>query len=127
MSALGERGRLDKWLWSVRVFKTRALATEACRAGNIDVNGLAAKPARDAHVQDTVAVRQGIIVRTLRVLGVPAARVGAKLVPAFCEELTPASEFEKARIHRLQQVQGRDKGSGRPTKRDRRLIERFFG
>ncbi len=118
--------RLDKWLWAVRLFKTRALATDACRAGNVEVNGQPAKPAREVRVQDLIEVQQGIITRTLRVRAVPLARMGAPRVQEFCEDLTPAGEFEKARIHRLQQVMAREKGSGRPTKRDRRLMDQLF-
>ena len=118
--------RLDKWLWAVRVFKARALATEACRAGHVAVNDLPAKPARDVRAGETVTVRQGIITRTLRVIGVPPSRVGAKLVTEFCTDLTPAEEFEKARVHRVQQVLAGGVGGGRPTKRDRRAIERLF-
>ena len=118
--------RLDKWLWGVRIFKTRALATDACRAGSVTINDLNAKPAREVHAGETVIVRQGLVTRTLRVLAVPPSRVGAKLVAEFCADLTPAEEFEKARVHRLQQVLAREKGSGRPTKRDRRQLDRFF-
>ncbi len=118
--------RLDKWLWAVRIFKTRSLATDACRAGSVAVNELAAKPARDVRAGELVTVRQGVILRTLRVLGVPASRVGAKLVANFCEDLTPPAEFEKARAQRVQHLLEREKGSGRPTKRDRRLIDRFL-
>jgi len=73
-----------------------------------------------------VTVRQGIITRTLQVVAVPRSRVGAKLVADYCLELTPPAEFEKARAHRVQQMLARDKGSGRPTKRDRRLLDRLF-
>lgn len=118
--------RLDKWLWAVRLYKSRALATDACRAGSVAVNGLTAKPGRDVRVGELVEVRQGLITRTLRVVGVPRSRVGAKLVAEHCTDLTPESEFAKARMHRLQQTLARDKGSGRPTKRDRRLLDRLF-
>ena len=118
--------RLDKWLWAVRLFKSRALATEACRAGSVTINDLVAKPGREVRVGELVLVRQGIITRTLRVLGVLRSRVGAKLVAEFCTDLTPAAEFERARLHRLQQGLAREKGSGRPTKRDRRLLDQLF-
>lgn len=118
--------RLDKWLWAVRIFKTRSLATDACRAGSVAVNDLAAKPARDVRAGELVTVRQGVILRTLRVLGVPSSRVGAKLVAEFCTDLTPPAEYEKAREQRVQHLLEREKGSGRPTKRDRRLIDRFL-
>lgn len=119
--------RLDKWLWAVRVFRTRALATNACRAGTVEVSGLAAKPAREVHPGELVQVRQGLVLRTLRVVGVPRSRVGASLVAQYCVELTPPEEFEKAREQRLQHWLARDRGSGRPTKRDRRAIDQLLG
>ena len=119
-------GRLDKWLWAVRVFKTRALATDACRAGSVTVNELPAKPGRDVRAGELVAVRQGLFTRTLRVVGVPRSRVGAKLLAEYCADLTPPEEFEKLRERSVQQVLAREKGSGRPTKRDRRLMDRVF-
>ncbi len=118
--------RIDKWLWTVRVFKTRVDATEACRAGAVEIAALAVKPSREVRSGDMISVRQGVVTRTLRVVGSPRARVGAKLVPDYCEELTPPAEFEKAREQRIQHVLAREQGSGRPTKRDRREIERFF-
>jgi ribosome-associated heat shock protein Hsp15 len=119
--------RLDRWLWAVRLFKTRALATDAIRAGSVEVNERPAKPAREVRAGETVTVKQGLILRTLRVVGTPESRVGAKLVPEYCTDLTPESEYAKAREHRLQHVLSRDKGSGRPTKRERREVDRFFG
>ena len=118
--------RLDKWLWAVRVFKTRSLATDACRAGSVQINEQPAKPARDVRLGEQIVVRQGLITRTLRVVGMPVSRVGAKLVPDYCADLTPEAEFEKARSQPLQQLLAREKGSGRPTKRDRRLLDRLL-
>jgi len=118
--------RLDKWLWAVRLFKTRAQAAAAINAGSVEINALPAKPSREVHAAETVTVRQGLIVRTLRVDGAPDSRVGAKLVPGYCTDLTPASEFEKVRLQRMQQVLARAKGSGRPTKRERREVDRLF-
>ncbi len=118
--------RLDKWLWAVRLFKTRALAADAIRAGSVEINAQPTKPAREVHAGETVTVQQGLVLRTLRVVGAPASRVGAKLVPEFCTDLTPASEFEKVRLQRMQHVLAREKGSGRPTKRERREVDRFF-
>lgn len=118
--------RLDKWLWAVRVFKTRSLATDACRAGSVEVNAHPAKPAREVRPGEQVIVRQGLVTRTLRVVAMPVSRVGAKLVPEYCTDLTPPEEFEKARTQPVQQLLAREKGSGRPTKRDRRLLDRIF-
>ena len=124
--AVDSTGRVDKWLCAVRIFKSRSLASDACRAGSVAVNELPAKPARDVRPGETVTVRQGLVLRTLRVVGVPPSRVGAKLVPNFCADLTPKEEFEKGRVHTVQHILAREKGSGRPTKRDRRLLDSFF-
>jgi ribosome-associated heat shock protein Hsp15 len=118
--------RLDKWLWAVRLFKTRSLAVAAINAGSVEINARPAKPAREVHTGETVTVRQGLILRTLRVVGTPVSRVGAKLVPEYCTDLTPESEFAKVREQRMQQVLARAKGSGRPTKRERREVDRLF-
>ena len=118
--------RLDKWLWAVRVFKTRGLATDSCRAGSVAVNDQPAKPGRNVHAGEIVTVRQGLFTRTLRVVAVPRSRVGAKLVAEFCTDLTPPAEYEKLRERSVQQVLAREKGSGRPTKRDRRLLDQLL-
>jgi len=118
--------RLDKWLWAVRLFKTRSLAATAIREGAVAINELPAKPSREVHAGEIVTVSQGLITRTLRVVGAPASRVGAKLVPEYCTDLTPPEEFEKLRVSRLERVLARPKGSGRPTKRERREVDRLF-
>jgi len=121
-----EAVRIDKWLWAVRVFKTRSLAADFCRGGNVTINEHPAKPARDVHAGEVISLKQGLITRTLRVIGVPVSRVGPKLVANFCHELTPPEEFEKAREHRVEHFLAREKGSGRPTKRDRRALDRLL-
>ncbi len=118
--------RLDKWLWAVRLFKTRGLAADAIRAGSVEINARPAKPAREVQAGETVTVQQGLVLRTLRVVGTPVSRVGAKLVPDYCTDLTPESEYEKVRLQRMQHVLARAKGSGRPTKRERREVDRLF-
>jgi len=118
--------RLDKWLWAVRIFKTRGLAADACRAGNVQVGGQSAKPSRDVRGGETITVRQGLITRTLIVRGVPLRRVGPKLVAGFCEDQTPPEEFAKARKEPVRQFLAREKGAGRPTKRERREIDQLF-
>ena len=127
MSFSPEAERIDKWLWAVRIFRTRSRATDACRAGSVTVNSQPVKPSRDVRAGEVVIVRQGLIHRTLKVRAVPPARVGAKLVAVYCEDQTPPAEFEKARAQRVQQFLARARGSGRPTKRDRRLIDRLLG
>ena len=123
IAAVDSAARLDKWLWAVRIFKSRTLASDACRAGSVAVNDLPAKPGRDVHAGETVTVKQGLVLRTLRVVGVPRSRVGAKLVANFCTDLTPKEELEKGRERGIRQILAREKGSGRPTKRDRRLLD----
>lgn len=118
--------RLDKWLWAVRLFKTRGLATDACRAGSVQVGGKPAKPSRDLRGGETITVHQGLITRTLLVRGIPLRRVGPKLAADFCEDQTPPEEFAKARKEPVQQFLAREKGSGRPTKRERREIDRLL-
>lgn len=119
--------RLDKWLWSVRVCKTRAEATALCRNGRVQVNGLDAKPGRDVHAGEIVTAKVGIVTRTLKVVGVPRSRVGAKQLPEFMTDLTPAAEYERARQVSLEHMLARERGKGRPTKKDRREMGRLFG
>ena len=111
----------------MRLFKTRGLATDACRAGSVEVGGQVVKPAREVKPGEIVTVRQGLIVRTLVVRAMPVSRVGAVRVPEFYEDRTAPEEYEKARMHRVQQVMARERGSGRPTKRARRALEDLFG
>ena len=118
--------RLDKWLWGVRLYKTRALATAACRAGQVEIGDIAVKPARTVRAGEIIAVRQGVILRTVRAEAIPPSRMGAARVAEFCTDLTPPEEFQKAREMRVQQLLARDPGAGRPTKRDRRLHDRLF-
>ena len=117
--------RLDLWLWAVRLFKTRRLATEAIKAGHVRINGELTKPARDVRPGETVTVRVGIMTRTLKVIDSPKSRVGAKLVAQYAEDLTPPEEYAKPRESLFQGEGARARGAGRPTKRERRLLEKF--
>lgn len=119
--------RLDKWLWSVRVFKTRPLATAACRAGHVLIGELEAKPGRDAHIGDIITVRVGVITRTLKVIGQPRSRVAAKQLPEFMTDLTPPAEYERAKQAGLEHMLARQRGLGRPTKKERRDMGQLFG
>jgi ribosome-associated heat shock protein Hsp15 len=118
--------RIDKWLWSVRVFKTRALAAEACRAGSVLVGGLPAKPARELREGEALELRLGLVRRRLRFVAAPKGRVAAVQVPAYCIDETSPEEYEKAKVSRVQQLLARERGSGRPTKRERREIDAFL-
>lgn len=117
--------RLDQWAWAVRLYKTRSLAVEAIKGGHIKVNGSATKPAHEVKPGELVTARIGVMTRTLRAIDAPKSRVAAKLVGQFAEDLTPPEEFEKQRASALQLPGSRAKGAGRPTKRERRLLEDF--
>jgi ribosome-associated heat shock protein Hsp15 len=119
--------RLDKWLWSVRVFKTRAEATRICRNNLVQVNNLDAKPGRDVHLGEIVTVKVGMVTRTLKITGLPKSRVGAKQLVEFVADLTPAAEYERAKQAVLEHILARERGRGRPTKKDRRSMARLFG
>ncbi len=119
--------RLDKWLWCVRVCKTRAEATALCRNGRVQVNGIDAKPGRDLHAGETVIAHIGMVTRTLKVLAHPRSRVAAKQVPEFAADLTPPAEYERAKQASLEHLLARERGRGRPTKKDRRDMGRLFG
>jgi ribosome-associated heat shock protein Hsp15 len=119
--------RLDKVLWSLRVFKTRAQATAACRSGHVRIGELESKAGRNIRPGEVLAVRIGIMTRTLRILAIPPSRVGAKLLPDFMTDLTPASEYERAKQAAFEHMLARERGRGRPTKKDRRALSRFFG
>ncbi len=115
--------RIDKWLWAARVFKTRALALEACKAGHVKINEQAVKPGRPVRLGETIVARTPGPTRTLRVVGIADKRVGAGLVGTLLDDLTPPEEWDRVRLSIAQQVLTRPRGSGRPTKRDRRLLD----
>lgn len=116
--------RLDKWLWMVRAYKTRALAAEACRQGRVTVDGREAKPAAPVRPGLVVEARQGIITRRLVVLGVPRGRQGPAKAREFARDETPPEALEAAREQRVQHILAG--GGGRPTKRDRREREALW-
>ncbi|MBC8457531.1 MAG: RNA-binding S4 domain-containing protein [Bacteroidales bacterium] len=118
-----ESKRIDKWLWEVRVFKTRSQATLACRSGKLKIEDQIVKPSRELHQGDLVTYHQPPITRTYRVLDFPKSRVGAKLAADFMEELTPEEEYQKLKLIKEMNFEYRDHGIGRPTKRHRRDID----
>ncbi len=122
-----EKTRLDRWLWAVRQFKTRTLATEACRGGKVRIRDEKVKPSYGVKVGEIVEIQSGPITKRIEVLGLIDKRVGAKLVSEFSADLTPPEEYELLRQTAAQKVLRRDRGLGRPTKRDRREIERLLG
>jgi ribosome-associated heat shock protein Hsp15 len=119
--------RIDKFLWAVRIYKTRTLAAEACSKGQITINGMTVKPSRSVKAGEVIMVRKPPIVHTYKILGLLENRLSAQKVKEYIEEITPDEEFLKLEIARLQRNGIRDKGTGRPTKRDRRDMDKFIG
>ena len=117
--------RIDKWLWAVRLYKTRSLATDACKNGRITINGTPAKPSKTVHEGDTVTVRKPPVTYTFRVLQAIENRVGAKLVPEMLENLTPKEQYDILEMNRVSGFVNRARGTGRPTKKDRRTLDDF--
>lgn len=117
--------RIDKWLWTVRLYKTRSLATDACKAGKIKVDGQNIKPARELKVGEEIVVSQNPLLKKVKVLGFPPNRLSAKLVPEFMEDLTSPEEYERVKHLRETNMEFRPHGIGRPTKKHRRLIDKL--
>ena len=118
--------RIDKWLWSVRIFKTRTIAADACKKGRISINGVSAKPSKTVREGDTVSVRRPPVTYTFRVLQAIENRVGAKLVPEMMENITTPDQYELLEMNRIASYAQRAAGLGRPTKKDRRDIIDFL-
>lgn len=124
-SATQHGTRVDKWLWAVRVFKTRSLATDACKGGLVESNGNKLKPSHEVKLQEIISARVGDILRTVKVTAFLDKRVGAPVAKSYCDDLTPPEEYEKRKAPDLKPLMTRPKGSGRPTKKDRRSLERL--
>ena len=117
--------RIDKWLWCMRVFKTRTIATDACKKGRVTINGAQVKPSRAIKIGEVVDVRKPPITYTFKILAIPNGRLGAKLVPDYLENLTPQSQYDLLEMSRISGFVDRSKGLGRPTKREGRELARF--
>ena len=123
---MAEGVRIDKWLWAVRIYKTRSQATEACKKGHITIDELPVKASREVHEGEIVKVRKSPITRSFKVLALTGKRMGAKLVPEFAEDVTPPDEIEILEMQKNMRWSTREKGTGRPTKKDRRDLDEFF-
>jgi ribosome-associated heat shock protein Hsp15 len=117
--------RIDKYLWCTRYFKTRNVATQACKKGSIRIKDDIVKPSREVFPGDSISVRKNQINYTLEVLEIPSSRVGAKLVGLFRTDTTPKEAFENQEVLQYAKSYYRKKGGGRPTKKDRRDLEDF--
>ncbi|UZH55974.1 RNA-binding S4 domain-containing protein [Salinimicrobium tongyeongense] len=118
--------RVDKFLWCVRYFKTRSLATEACKQGKVRMNDAVVKPSREVFATDKIQVRKNQINYQIEVLDIPKSRLGAKLVNLYINDITPQEELEKRELLKYSQDYYRKKGTGRPTKKDRRELDEWF-
>ena len=117
--------RVDKYLFAMRIYKTRSIAADACKKGRVKMNGAELKPSRSFHIGDIFTVRKGPITYTYKVRQRSANRLGAKHVPEYMQDITPPDQLELLELARLAAQSGRDKGTGRPTKKDRRDIITF--
>ncbi len=124
MSTPGE-ARLDKWLWAARIFKTRSLAADACKNGRVAINGAQAKPSRTVKVGDEISVRKPPATYTFRIKQAIEKRIGAKLLPDILENITPPEQYELLEMSRISGFVNRARGTGRPTKKERRDLDLF--
>lgn len=120
-----ENIRVDKWLWAVRLYKTRSLATNACKNNQISIDSVSVKPSRILKIGDEIQVKRPPIVRTYRVLGLLAQRESAKIVVDFVQDITPIEELQKLEMLKYVKPVFRERGLGRPTKKERRSMEDF--
>ena len=117
--------RLDKWLWAARIFKTRSIAADACKNGRVMLNGVKLKPSRMVKEGEIIQVRKPPVTYSFKVLKAIPNRVGAKLVPEVLENVTPPDQYELLEMNRISGFVGRARGTGRPTKKERRELDNF--
>ena len=118
--------RIDKWMWAVRIYKTRTIAAEACKKGRVSINGTQAKPARTVKPGDVIQDKKSPITYSFKVLQAIEKRVGAKLVPEVMENVTTPDQYELLEMSKISGFVDRARGTGRPTKKDRRDLDEFF-
>ena len=119
--------RLDKWLWAARIFKTRTLASEACKKGRVSSNGTTLKASKIVKVGDVIDVKKPPITYSFRIKQAIEKRVGAKLIPDVLENVTRPDQYELLEMNRISGFVNRQRGTGRPTKKDRRALDDFVG
>ena len=122
-----EEARIDKWLWAARIFKTRTIAADACKNGRVAVNDVNVKPSRMVKEGEVVSVRKPPVTYSFKILKTIEQRVGAKLIPEIYENVTPADQYELLEMNRISGFVNRQRGTGRPTKKDRRAMDAFVG
>lgn len=121
-----EEARIDKWLWAARIFKTRTIAADACKNGRVTIDGVNVKPSRMVKCGETISVRKPPITYSFRILKTIEQRVGAKLLPEIYENVTAPEEYELLEMTRISGFVNRARGTGRPTKKDRRSLDAFI-
>ncbi len=121
-----ETARIDKWLWAARIFKTRSIAANACKNGRVTVNGTTVKPSRSIKCGEVVSVKKPPVTYSFKVLQCNEQRVGAKLVPQIYENVTDAKQYELLEMSRISGFVDRMRGTGRPTKKERRSLDAFI-
>ena len=122
---MNTEARIDKWLWAARIFKTRTMAADACKNGRVTLKGERIKPSRNIKVGDVIDVRKPPVTYSFRVRQAVENRVGAKLVPEVLENITAPEQYELLEMSRISGFINRARGTGRPTKKDRRMIDEF--
>ena len=125
MESKNTEARIDKWLWASRIFKTRTIAAAACKKGQITLRGTQLKPSRIIKVGDVIEVRKPPITYSFKVLQAIERRVGARLIPEILEDVTPPQQYELLEMSKISGFVNRAKGTGRPTKKDRRSLDEF--
>lgn len=125
MESKNTEARIDKWLWAARIFKTRTIAAAACKKGQITLRGAQLKPSRIIKVSDVIEVRKPPITYSFKVLQAIERRVGARLIPEILEDVTPPQQYELLEMSKISGFVNRAKGTGRPTKKDRRSLDEF--
>ena len=120
-----EEVRIDKWLWAVRIFKTRSVAADSCKKNRVVIQDIAVKPSRMIRKGEIIQVRKPPVTFSFRVLDLIDKRVGAKLVPLYMENITPPEQYEILELNKISGFVDRQRGTGRPTKKERRDLEQF--
>ena len=124
---MAEQARIDKWLWAARIFKTRSLAADACKNGRVSINNVNVKPSHMVKVGETVNVRKPPVTYSFKILKTIEQRVGAKLIPEIYENVTSPDQYELLEMNRISGFVDRARGTGRPTKKERRALDAFIG
>lgn len=122
---MAEIARIDKWLWAARIFKTRSIASDACKNGRVTIGGVNMKPSRSVKVGDVVSVKKPPVTYSFKVLKTIEQRVGAKLLPEIYENVTDPKQYELLEMSRISGFVDRARGTGRPTKKERRALDAF--